>query len=84
MRLCAVACAASQKWFDEYGHTTATSLRLCEPWFDKKLVVYGDSWFASVKLAEAFMQRGLYFMGDVKTNTKRFPSEALATKVSQL
>ena len=43
-----------QAYFGEYGHTTATSLRLCENWFGSDRVVYGDSWFASVKLAEAF------------------------------
>ena len=71
----------TQEYYREYGHTTATSLRICEPWFGSSRVVYGDSWFASVKLAEAFGQRGLFFLGDVKTNTARFPGDALV-KVS--
>ena len=57
--------ACAQDYYREYGHTTATSLRICEKWFGSKRVVYGDSWFASVKLAEAFRQRGLFCFGDV-------------------
>ena len=60
-----------------YGHTTATTLRLVKPWFSSERVVFGDSWFASVMTAEALAQKGLFFLGDVKTATKRFPSEAL-------
>ena len=58
-----------QEWFDEYGHTTATSLRLLKPWFkgprrpeepwykgpDQRLrACYGDSWFMGVNALEAF------------------------------
>lgn len=60
------------KWHAEYGHTTATTLRLTEPWHGSGRVVFGDSWFAGVKTAEAMLLHGLHFMGDVKTNTKRF------------
>ena len=35
--------------------------------------IYGDSWFAGVKTAEAMLENGLRFIGDVKTNTRRFP-----------
>jgi hypothetical protein len=47
----------------EYGHTCATTLRLVEPWFGTSRVVGGDSWFASIKTAEAVGKKGLYFVG---------------------
>jgi len=61
----------------EYGHTTATTLRLIKPWFGTQRVLGGDSWFASVKTAEACAERGTYFVGDVKTATRRFCGAAL-------
>lgn len=67
----------AHKWHNEYGHTTSTTLRVTEPWHGSSRVVYGDSWFAGVKTAEAMLSHGLHFIGDVKTNTKRFCSEAL-------
>ena len=56
----------------ELGHTTSTSLRLVKPWHGSQRVVAADSWFASVKTAEAFANKGLFFVGDVKTATRRF------------
>uniref|UniRef100_A0A7S2DP88 Uncharacterized protein n=1 Tax=Haptolina brevifila TaxID=156173 RepID=A0A7S2DP88_9EUKA len=60
------------KWHDEYGHTTAVSLRLLEPWFkgprdperpwfkgpeQRTRAYYGDSWFMGVNAAKAiFME----------------------------
>ena len=35
-------------------------------------VVAGDSWFASVMTVEQLAEKGLYFLGDVKTGTSRF------------
>lgn len=63
-----------QKFFDKKlrPHTTATSLRLVENWFGSNRAVYGDSWFAGVKTATAFLKHGLHFVGDVKTNTAGF------------
>lgn len=74
-----------QEWYDEYGHTTATSLRLVKPWFGTNRVVAGDSWFASVKLANALLGNGLHFIGDIKTNKAQFCGDALelATGVEQ-
>lgn len=78
------------KWYDDYGHSTAVSLRLLEPYFKTKTgpgremptrVYGGDSWFMSVGAAEAiFYESGkvIYPFGDVKTNTSRFPREKLA------
>lgn len=68
---------ARHKWHAEYGHTTSTTLRCTELYHGTQRVVYGDSWFAGVKTAEAMLKHGLYFLGDVKTNTKRYPTEEL-------
>jgi hypothetical protein len=62
----------------QYGHTTATTLRLSKPWANTDSVITGDSWFASFKYAVALMKElGLYFLGVVKTNTAGFPMSAL-------
>ena len=37
----------------EYGHTTATTLRLVKPWFGTGKIVVADSWFGSVQTATA-------------------------------
>ena len=71
------------EFFAEQGHTTATTLRISKPWFGSKRVVYGDSWFAGVKTAIQMLERGLHFMGDVKTNTKGFPTDALEEATSE-
>lgn len=68
---------AKQEFYKEFGHTTATTLRMNKAWAGSKRVVYGDSWFAGVKTAVQMLERGLHFMGDVKTNTKGYPVEAL-------
>lgn len=64
-------------WSKENGATAATTMRLSEPWFGSNRVVAGDSWFASVRTAELLAQNGMYFIGDVKTGTRRFPLELL-------
>jgi hypothetical protein len=38
-----------QKHYHELGHTTATRLRITEPWHGSGRVVFGDSWFAGLK-----------------------------------
>ena len=58
-------------------HTTAVTVRLAEPWWGSGRVVAADSWFASVWTAEELGKRGLYFIGDVKTATKRYPKDAI-------
>lgn len=78
-----------QKWYDDYGHSIAVSLRLLEPYFKTTLdpnaqmptrVFGADSWFMGVNAAEAiFLESGkaIYALGDVKTNTSRFPKDEL-------
>ena len=61
-------CHRQQKWFAEYGHTAAVSLRLLDPWFkgtrrpgqqwfkgldQPSRTYYGDSWFTGVNAVEA-------------------------------
>ena len=65
------------------GATTACTMRLSENWFGTGRVVAGDSWFASVKTAEALSTKGLYFIGDVKSGTKRYPVDAITDATSE-
>jgi hypothetical protein len=53
--------------------TTATTLRLVEPWMGKGRLIVGDSWFASVQTALALRARGCFFTGMVKTAHREFP-----------
>lgn len=66
-----------KEYFRPWKHTTAVSLRLAKPWHGTGRVVAGDAWFAGVRTAGAFLEHGLYFIGDVKKNTAEFPKEAL-------
>lgn len=68
---------AEKRWHAEHGATTATTLRLTEPWFGSGRVVAGDSWFASVKTALQLRKHGLHFLGVVKTAHRQFPLKAL-------
>lgn len=52
---------------------TACVLRLTEPWQNTGRIVYGDSAFASVWTAVNLRQRGLNFIGLVKTASKEYP-----------
>ena len=65
---------AKRRHHADLGATAACSVRLME---DARLchkgrVLLGDSWFASVKAAVALHKRGVYFIGPVKNNIKRF------------
>ena len=56
---------------NEYGATCATTLRLTAPWKNSGRIVYGDSWFGSVKtVIELMNQNGLYGNMIVKTAHK--------------
>ena len=57
-----------KEYHAEYGATTATTLRCCKAMFNTGRTIYGDSWFASYKTANALLQNGLYFVGNVKRN----------------
>ena len=66
-----------------YSHTTATTVRLVEPWHGTGRVVAGDSWFSSVRTAEALAVHGLFYIGDIKTNTKRSCNEVLVDDTTE-
>ncbi|DAZ99003.1 TPA: hypothetical protein N0F65_011258 [Lagenidium giganteum] len=62
----------------EYGEGTSIVLRLMEPYIGSGRTVVADSAFASGKtLVQLEAQRGLYFMGIVKTATAEFPKATL-------
>ena len=53
--------------------TTATTLRLIEPWFNKGRHVVGDSWFGSVQTAVELWKKGCWFTGMIKNAHREFP-----------
>ena len=69
---------ASKRWQKEFGAGTATTLRLTSPWHGSGRIVYGDSWFGSVKTAIKLLHFGLFFIGVVKTAHTGYPLKPLA------
>ena len=61
---------------DKNAGTTAVR-QLTEPWYQSNRVAVGDSAFASVATAMKMNEKGLGFIGCVKTVTKLFPNETL-------
>ena len=57
----------------EYGEGTAVTLRLTKEYYGTGRVVHADSAFSSVKTLLALRERGLFFMGMIKTAHKEFP-----------
>jgi len=51
----------------------ACLMRLAEPWFYKNITFYGDSAFASAPAAHVARNKGLHFIGLVKTAHKGYP-----------
>jgi len=47
---------AKQKWFSEFGHTIAQSMRLTEPWHGSNRAYAADSWFGSVTAKEVLSE----------------------------
>ena len=65
---------ANKDYVDEYGATTACSLRLTSYWKGTGRIVIGDSWFGSVKTcSELHKINGLYSIMLVKTAHKLYP-----------
>ena len=62
------------------GATTATKLRLTQPYHGSGRRVIADSRFGSVKCASALMKNGLYSIMLAKTGHKDFPRELLGEK----
>ena len=66
-----------KEFYTDYGATTATTLRLMQPFFGSGRVCLGDSWFGSVKSCCALLERGVYSVLNVKTAHKGFPKTTL-------
>ena len=60
-------------YFQQYGEGTAVTLRLTKEYYGSGRVVHADSAFSLVKTLLALQERGLYFMGMVKTTHKEYP-----------
>lgn len=60
-----------------YLHKHGTDVTLVRPWPGSNRNVCGDSFFASVAMAEVFYENGLRFTGVVKTSTYIFPKNYL-------
>jgi hypothetical protein len=69
---------ADREFQREEGAGTGMVLRLTRPWWMTGRVVLADSAFASVKTAVSLLERGLYFLGIVKTEHKEFPKKYFA------
>lgn len=61
------------------NHGTAVLKKLVSAWAFSERIVCADSYFASVNCCEALREMGLKFVGVVKTATKKFPMNRLAT-----
>ena len=79
MELCeGKAAHDSAKYFERQDrpHTTATTIRLVDEWFGTDRVVYGDSWFASVKTVKALLDNGLETSRRTTPASQRMPWSA--------
>lgn len=57
--------------------TTATTLRVSEPYMGQGKILVGDSWFGSVKSAAELLKRGTYSVLNVKTASKLYPKKVI-------
>ena len=60
-----------------FGVTTATMIRLAQPYHSTGRRVIADSWFGSVKSAVELLKNGLYTIMLVKTAHEQFPGRLL-------
>lgn len=68
---------AAKEFCDEFPSSIAMTLRIVKKYFNTGITLHADSAFSSVSCAHALLERGLYFMGCVKTASKRYPKEYL-------
>jgi Transposase IS4 len=68
---------AAKEFCDRYPSSIAMTLRIVKKYFHTGITVHADSAFSSVACAVALRSRGLFFMGCVKTASKRFPKSYL-------
>ena len=74
---------AAKPFAADWGATTATTMRLFEPWFNTDRVGAADSWFAGVKTLRGMKDNGMDFIGDVKTNSSLYPKQPLYDSTGQ-
>ena len=71
----------TKEFVKPFGATTATTLRLMQPYHGKGSREIADSWFGSVKCASELMKQGLYCIMLVKTAAhKDFPQQFLGAR----
>jgi Transposase IS4 len=68
---------ALKEFGDVYPSSIAMTMRICKRYFNTGVTLHADSAFSSVACATALMSHGVYFMGCVKTATKKFPKDYL-------
>ena len=69
------------QYVKEWGQTTATILRLAEPFQGKARILIIDSWFGSLRTAYALKTlQNIYCIANVKQNSRGFPKTALKEK----
>ena len=69
---------AHKDYHERLGATAACTLRLTKPYHGTGRVVYGDSWFGSVKTCIELLEVGLYSTLVIKTAHLNFPKECLS------
>lgn len=69
-------------WFEEFGHTTSTTLRVTQPYHGTGRYLVADAWFGQLKCAYALRKLGLFSIMNVKNNHKRFPKKIILDKLA--
>jgi hypothetical protein len=59
------------------GKGTRVLLELTEPWHHSGRVITADAYFAFIEAATKMKEKGLFFIGNVKQCSRRFPMEVL-------
>lgn len=62
---------------ESLGVTSATTLRVAQPYWSKGMVLYADSWFGSLKTAAELLGRGMYSIMNVKVATRGYPKQRI-------
>ena len=74
----------SYKFRETWGHTTATTLRLTEPFWGKKKVLIADAWFGGVRCCYALLALGgIRSVMNVKTNSKGYPKKQMREQANK-
>jgi hypothetical protein len=68
---------AVKEFSDEYPSSIALTLRIVKAYFNTGRTLHADSAFSSVSCACALGQKGIFFLGCVKTASKMYPKKYL-------